>query len=432
MALSVLYWVNYVEGHTKLTRKSEAAVESGRVLRFVVDELRVITACVQASMRDTSYKVQIFLDNEDTGVVKDATCQCPMGQYKCHHIAAALLFGYKRASKTDVKCSWLKHPKSAPPKSTVTMSDLYPPKQQEYKYVFINKLPTAFINTNIYKTKCIVALHWILSEEPKSEESPVPLIEDLLMSEGYTNAEDSRTWLRKHLILSPEKIMEAAFASTGQRENSLWAAVRKLRFTASNFGQIIGAIRRKRLTESLKKRILSAYNLERRAPIQWGITHEKVGVEEYCKAGAVTVLQTGIWLHESGVLGASPDGFVQGDFRKTDIVHLQQNDQPATLPTIIEVKCPFTAKDKTIMEACSSVKDFFLVDNNGSLSLKTTHDYWHQIQGQLHLTGTECCDLVIWTTKDMQIVRIVKDKMWAPNISAMIDFYFMVFLESLK
>lgn len=69
---------------------------------------------------------------------------------------------------------------------------------------------------------------------------------------------------------------------------------------------------------------------------------------------------SGIWLHESGVLGASPDGFVQGDFRKTDIVHLQQNDQPATLPTIIEVKCPFTAKDKTIMEVCSSVKDFFL------------------------------------------------------------------------
>lgn len=60
MALSVLYWVNYVEGHTKLTRKSEAAVESGRVLRFVVDELRVINACVQASMRDTSYKVQVM------------------------------------------------------------------------------------------------------------------------------------------------------------------------------------------------------------------------------------------------------------------------------------------------------------------------------------------------------------------------------------
>lgn len=132
MALSIVYWAKFVEGHTKLTRKSEAAVESGRVLRFVMDELRVITACVQASMKDTSYKVQIFLDAEDNGIVKDFTCQCPMGQFRCHHVAAALLFGYKRASKTDVKCSWLKHPKSAPPKSTVTMSDLYPPKQQEY------------------------------------------------------------------------------------------------------------------------------------------------------------------------------------------------------------------------------------------------------------------------------------------------------------
>jgi len=41
------------------------------------------------------------LDNEDTGVVKDATCQCPMGQYKCHHIAAALLFGYVYFQKTQ-------------------------------------------------------------------------------------------------------------------------------------------------------------------------------------------------------------------------------------------------------------------------------------------------------------------------------------------
>ena len=36
---------------------------------------------------------QIFLDTEDNGVVKDANCHCPMGQFKCHHVAAALLFG---------------------------------------------------------------------------------------------------------------------------------------------------------------------------------------------------------------------------------------------------------------------------------------------------------------------------------------------------
>lgn len=252
------------------------------------------------------------------------------------------------------------------------------------------------------------------------------------MSTEYISSEDPNTWLRKNLILSPEMILEAAFISSGQRENALWAAIRKLRFTASNFGQIIGAAKRNRLTESLKKRILSTYNLERRAPIQWGITHERVGVSEYCKAGGVTVLPTGIWLHESGVLGASPDGFVQGDFLKSPIVHHQQKDQPPTLPAIIEVKCPFTAKDLTIAEACSSIKDFYLVKDVGGLSLKMTHDYWHQIQGQLFLTRTECCDLVVWTTKDLQIIRILKDKTWISNIATMLDFYFTKFLESLN
>lgn len=92
----------------------------------------------------------------------------------------------------------------------------------------------------------ITALHWILSEEPKAQTSPVPLIEDLLMSTEYISSEDPNTWLRKNLILSPEMILEAAFISSGQRENALWAAIRKLRFTASNFGQIIGAAKRNR------------------------------------------------------------------------------------------------------------------------------------------------------------------------------------------
>ncbi|KAL4234363.1 hypothetical protein ACF0H5_006010 [Mactra antiquata] len=44
---------------------------------------------------------------------------------------------------------------------------------------------------------------------------------------------------------------------------------------------------------SLKKRLLSAYNLEKRAPIQWGIIHEQNGIEEYSKKGGVTVMETG-------------------------------------------------------------------------------------------------------------------------------------------
>lgn len=51
---------------------------------------------------------------------------------------------------------------------------------------------------------------------------------------------------RDKLVISWENIIRTAWMTKGQRENSLWAAVRKLRITASTFGKVIGAIRRNR------------------------------------------------------------------------------------------------------------------------------------------------------------------------------------------
>lgn len=90
----------------------------------------------------------------------------------------------------------------------------------------------------------IPALHWILAEEPRVQEVPVPLMDDLLISRDYIMAQDPQTWLRRQLIVSQQKVVETAFATAGQRENSVWSAVRKLRFTASNFGQILSAANR--------------------------------------------------------------------------------------------------------------------------------------------------------------------------------------------
>lgn len=44
---------------------------------------------------------------------------------------------------------------------------------------------------------------------------------------------------------------------------------------------------------SLKKRLLSAYNSEKRAPIQLGFAHEKTAIQEYWKLFEVNVLETG-------------------------------------------------------------------------------------------------------------------------------------------
>lgn len=54
-------------------------------------------------------------------------------------------------------------------------------------------------------------------------------------------------------------------------------------------------------------------------------------------------------------------------FTKTDIVEFQQKNQQAAVQTIMDVKRPFTAKNKTIMEACfilgyqSKIIDFIFI-----------------------------------------------------------------------
>lgn len=67
----------------------------------------------------------------------------------------------------------------------------------------------------------------------------------------------------------------------------------------------------------------------------------------------------GIWLHESGVLGASPDGFVQGD-PKTCNMNVRLQSKLTASPAILEVKCPFSARAMSIKDACANLKDFFL------------------------------------------------------------------------
>ena len=60
MAFSILYWSNYTAGTSKLMRKSEVAVQSVHVLKFVFDkEAQFIRGIVQASMRDRSYNVTV-------------------------------------------------------------------------------------------------------------------------------------------------------------------------------------------------------------------------------------------------------------------------------------------------------------------------------------------------------------------------------------
>ena len=46
------------------------------------------------------------------------------------------------------------------------------------------------------------------------------------------------------------------------------------------------------MSASLKKTLLSTYNLEKVAAVNWGITHEATAIASYCSLGAI-VLKSG-------------------------------------------------------------------------------------------------------------------------------------------
>lgn len=63
------------------------------------------------------------------------------------------------------------------------------------------------------------------------------------------------------------------------------------------------------------------------------MTHEHTAFDEFCSLNPhISATKSGIWLHESGVLGASPDALVDRD-------------------GILEIKCPYKYRDATV-EVC--------------------------------------------------------------------------------
>jgi hypothetical protein len=71
-------------------------------------------------------------------------------------------------------------------------------------------------------------------------------------------------------------------------------------------------------------------------------------------------------------LGASPDGFVE------------------KIDSLVEIKCPYTAYKKNLTPDEAIMKKlipFWKIKNDGNYEINTNHDWYYQIQGQLHITN---------------------------------------------
>ena len=93
------------------------------------------------------------------------------------------------------------------------------------------------------------------------------------------------------------------------------------------------------------------------------------------------------------------------------------------------MKCPETKFRVTPLDACSDGA-FYCDAVQGKPKLKKSHQYYHQVQGQIGATKAEWCDFVIYTSVEMSIERVKFDAhFWSTKRSKLEEFYFNYFLE---
>lgn len=307
-----------------------------------------------------------------------------------------------------MECSWRKR-KSTTQLFHMSVEDMFPASKPGYKA--LTRVPTAEDRAELYSQLQqygkFTGLCWLLSPEPQPQsqkELPIPTIEELIFSEDFlTLATDAEqvNFIKLKVATDAETARKISLVTAGQRNNPMWHLIRKGRLTASNFGSVLTA---KRTTPSLIKRLLGEYDISRVKAVAWGVTNEPEAVKAFQAQTNLQVVETGVWLHESGVLGASPDGLVGQDH-------------------VLEIKCPYTQRNQSLDDALAH-KTFCLEKKSGIYYLKRDHAYWHQVQGQMYLTQRMLCYFVVWTTTWCIIIEIPKDPAWAVNLNKLTDFYF--------
>ncbi|XP_044182630.1 uncharacterized protein LOC122963280 [Acropora millepora] len=403
-SLSIASLISFFAEEKKSIERGENHYKSDHIEAFTYHQ-GVLRGEVHASMKKKVYKVTIYLDDQFN--IKSTDCECPRGKFKCSHAAALFIHGIHNLTRTDIECQWRKR-KSTSSQSFLAVEEMFPAPK---KYVAISRSPNSEDRSAFYQSLKeygrFTGLCWLMSPEPSPQgKLPVPTIEEIIYSDEFVQTRGAQQQL--DCLVRKAKITEAnvlliSQITVGQRDNPAWHLARRGRLTASNFGSVLHA---KRVTPSLLKRLLGEYDLSRVKAVQWGVNNEAEAVKAFINLTGKTVQETGLWLDGSGILGASPDGIVDED-------------------SVLEAKCPYTERNMTIEDAVNTSPNFCLKKTeNGQYALKEEHVYWHQVQGEIYFSRRKFCYFVVWTSKDVVVLKIAKDEAWSKNITKLTQFYF--------
>ena len=133
--------------------------------------------------------------------------------------------------------------------------------------------------------------------------------------------------------------------------------------------------------------------------MQYGKQNKATAVKEWEDMSGIRTEKCGIFLSRDGITGATPDRLI-GDDGLLEV---------KTLPKL--VRKGITLED--YLKQSGHLKEYPLNrDEYGNVTLKTSHIHYHQVQGQLSLTGRKYCTLLYWIPSQFMSFDVSHDKEW--------------------
>ena len=261
----------------------------------------------------------------------------------------------------------------------------------------------------------------LIANEPKELTFPRFPLRNVINDEMIvppTLSDDEIAVIRR-LELNENDINKIECETRKQSDCEKWQDERKLRFTASQFHLIS---KRQRNHDTFAKTIMNPKGFSSRYT-EHGKKFESVALTQYHKfmfnrKTPVQVLPCGfVVCKDYPILGATPDARVV-DAGCTDHFGLA------------EVKCPYTKFHVTPLDASSDQGFFMEKASDSQCSLKKTHPYYAQIQGQMGITGAKWCDFIVYTNVGLYVQRIPFDfQYWNQLKEKLSAYYFKNFIQ---
>jgi len=402
--------------------------------------------------------------NENTEILS-AWCSCMAGAYEsCNHIIATLYKleyassrGWCNPACTDIACEWNKATKKEITPKLV--SELYVRKKMGtsaenkpdevsreemrtcHLIEFDPRIPShrskneSHINQFLGKLKSInsnaVIFYSTVDEKSSNSELSEAFMENIANETLTNNPNANESNLMKsfmqNITLNLSLIEKIEKSTRDQNQNQIWYEVRRGRLTASKHHEIFTKVNslshqrsaiKAKTTPLVNSIINKSKDISKLSAIKWGLEHEEDALKsfyasEISKHNGFKTVKSGLVIsQQKPFLAASPDGIL---YCKCHGI------------STIEIKCPYSMRDKKIKD-CVKECSFLFLNKNGEIIIKKSHKYYTQVISQMALTKTNQAYFVVWTLVDHVVISVEFDKVHWEKVSVNLAVFFKTFV----